>query len=204
MGAQRGRLCEADGDLGRKRGRQAMMELTLLLVAAAVAFGISRGLRIPVVPLLIAVGYVLSLLEVTPDRQLIEQLLELGLSFLVFTAGMELHPGRIGKRYKAVFAIGTLQFFVLGGAGLGVALFLRVEPMGSVSVGLAMRASATLVVMRLRRMRQQMFEPFGRLVIGVLLFQDILVILFMVLLAQSAAGWMGMASGAGATLVMVP
>lgn len=179
-----------------------MMEVTLLLVAAAVAFGISRGLRTPVVPLLIAVGYLLSLLQVTPDRALIEQLLELGLSFLVFTAGMELHPGRIGDRYKAVVAVGTLQFLVLGGAGLGISLLLGLDPMASVYVGLAMAASSTLVVMRLLRMRQQMFEPFGRLVIGVLLFQDILVILLMVMLAQSAAGWTGMAIGAGATVVM--
>jgi predicted Kef-type K+ transport protein len=44
-------------------------------------------------------------------------------------------------------------------------------------LGLALSASSTLVVVRLLQQRQQLFEPVGRLVTGVLLLQDLLVIL---------------------------
>ncbi|MFU8804814.1 MAG: cation:proton antiporter [Bradymonadaceae bacterium] len=179
-----------------------MIEVTLLLVAAAVAFGISRGLRIPVIPLLIATGYLLSRAGVTPDRQMVEQFLELGLAFLVFIAGMELNPARVGGRMKAVLWVGTLQFFILGAAGVAIALVLGFDPMATLYVGLAMAASSTLVVMRLLRQRQQMFEPFGRLVVGVLLFQDILIIVLMLLLVQSPEGGTGIAIAVGVTALM--
>jgi monovalent cation:H+ antiporter-2, CPA2 family len=180
-----------------------MIEVTLLLVAAAVAFGISRGFRTPVVPLLIGTGYVLSAFGLTPDRAFVEQLLELGLSFLFFVAGMELHPGRMAGKYKTVFLVGILQFLILGGAGLAISLSMGFDVMASLYVGLAIAASSTLVVMRLLRERQQMFEPFGRLVIAVLLLQDILVITLMVAFVQFDSGWTGMAMGALATGVMI-
>jgi monovalent cation:H+ antiporter-2, CPA2 family len=40
-------------------------------------------------------------------------------------------------------------------------------------LGLALTASSTLVVVRILQQRQQLFEPLGRLIIGVLLLQDL-------------------------------
>ena len=51
-----------------------------------------------------------------------------------------------------------------------------------------MSASSTLVVIRHLRASQQMFEPFGRLVIGVLLLQDVIMVAMIVLVSRFQDG----------------
>jgi monovalent cation:H+ antiporter-2, CPA2 family len=165
-----------------------MIEVSFLLIAAAIALGLSRWLRLPAVPLLITMGYLLATSGATPDREMIEQFLVLGLSFLVFVAGMEMSPARIGRRLKPILWVGIVQFFSLGLGGLFLALILGFDQTSALYLGLAVAASSTLVVMRLLRNRQEMFKPYGRLVVGVLLFQDLMVILLMLVLVQSPEG----------------
>lgn len=55
-------------------------------------------------------------------------------------------------------------------------------------MGVALAGSSTLVIVRLLQQRKQLFEPFGRLVIGVLLLQDLLVILLMPLVSAVPRG----------------
>jgi monovalent cation:H+ antiporter-2, CPA2 family len=55
-------------------------------------------------------------------------------------------------------------------------------------MALALAASSTLVVIRVLSQRQQLFEPFGRLVVGVLLIQDLLIILLIAAVAHIEDG----------------
>lgn len=156
-----------------------MTTFAMLLIASALAFGLSRWWRTPVIPLLLLMGFILSGLGLFDDRSLLEQILEIGLTFLVFVAGIEMNPARIGGQRRAALTVGAVQFFLLGGLGLMTALILGYELQAAVYLGLAITASSTLVVVRLLKQRQQLFEPFGRLVIGVLLFQDLMMILLL-------------------------
>jgi hypothetical protein len=56
---------------------------------------------------------------------------------------------------------------------------------------------------RLLQRRRQLFEPFGRLVVGVLLVQDILVILLIPLLTQASGGYGAVFRGFGGTVALV-
>ncbi|MEX2302955.1 MAG: cation:proton antiporter, partial [Bryobacterales bacterium] len=115
---------------------------------------------------------------VLPGGALLSEVLLLGLTFLVFVAGTELSPLRVGAQRQAAVKIGLAQFFLICGIGFAVALQLGFEWTPALYMGLALTASSTLVVLDILRQRQQFFEPFGRLVVGVLLVQDVLIILF--------------------------
>jgi CPA2 family monovalent cation:H+ antiporter-2 len=67
--------------------------------------------------------------------------------------------------------------------------------MTALYLGCALSASSTLVVVRHLQQRRQMFEPYGRLVLGVLLLQDIFIILIMVALLKSPQGWLMLCNG---------
>lgn len=169
-----------------------MTGLAILLLAAAVAFGLSKWLRLPVIPLLMLSGVGLRMLaeaggvEVAPV--LLSQMVELGLAVLVFTAGAELSPRRMRGRTRPILIVAVSQFLLLGAAGVVTALVLGYGLTTAFYLGCALSASSTLVVVRHLQTRRQMFEPYGRLVIGVLLLQDLFIILIMVALLKSPEG----------------
>ncbi len=164
-----------------------MVGIALLLAAAAAAHGLARLLRLPPLPLLLAAGLVLARLGRVP-AEFLEEALLLGVAFLLFAAGLELNPARTRKQRDPAVRVGLLQFLLLGLAGLGAARLLGFDALSAAYVALALTASSTLVVVRLLRQRRQMFEPFGRLVTGVLLLQDLLVILLIPLMTRASHG----------------
>ncbi len=179
-----------------------MSTVTILLLAAAAGYGIAKYLRLPGVPLLVLAGVALTVFGAIPDEELHYQVLLLGLAFLVFVVGTELNPRRVGRHGKVVLLVGLAQFFTLGAVGLAIALWLGFELVVSLYLALAVTASSTLVVVTLLRQRQQFFEPFGRVTLGVLLLQDVLVIFFISSLSRAGEGLGASMMALGGTVLL--
>ncbi len=153
-----------------------MMEFALLLFVSAVGLAVARASRLPSVPLLIVAGVLAS--RILPiEGEILQDVLLLGVAVLVFTAGVELNPKRVGRQRRLALQIGVTQFLLLGLLGAGVGGLLGMGLEAALYLGLALTASSTLVVVRILQQRQQLFEPLGRLIIGVLLLQDLMIIL---------------------------
>lgn len=164
-----------------------MTGIALLLAAAAVAYALAKALRVPSIPMLLLAGVALAQTGRVP-ADFLEESLILGVTFLLFITGIELSPRRTGGQRNAAIRVGLVQFTILGLAGLALALSLGHDVLSAAYVALALTASSTLVVVRLLRRRRRMFEPFARLVIGVLLLQDLLVIALIPLMRRAPAG----------------
>lgn len=192
-----------------------MTTLLAILAAAAVGFGIATLLRLPVVPFLVLAGLCLPLIDdlstrlgyeyIDPvsDKEMLEDVLVLGLTFLVFAAGMELNPMRVGQQRKAAIVVGVAQFLVMFVIGVGASVLLGLSAMAALHLGLAISASSTIVVVRILRNRRQFFEPFGRLVLGVLLLQDVMIIVLIAALSGAEHGLGGLTLTTLATLGLV-
>jgi CPA2 family monovalent cation:H+ antiporter-2 len=165
-----------------------MNEVALFLGAAAVAYGLARWTRLPILPLLIACGFGISLTPLAPDHATAQAMVEFGLAFLVFGAGIELNPRRFVRQSAAAFWVAIIQFLAVGFVAMATALALGYPPAAATYVGFAVSASSTVVVIRHLRTQQQMFTPFGRLVTGVLLLQDIALVAVLVALVQGTTG----------------
>ncbi|MEX0885848.1 MAG: cation:proton antiporter [Phycisphaeraceae bacterium] len=170
-----------------------MTTIMLILVAAALGLGLSWLLHLPAIPLLVIAGVGLHVAGAVDDATLLQDVLMLGLAFLVFVLGTELSPRRVGAQARAAVGVGLAQFLVLGLVGLVCMRGLGFGWMTALYTGLALASSSTLVVLNLLRQRQQFFEPFGRLVVGVLLLQDILVIIAIAVLGRLDEGLAGVA-----------
>lgn len=169
-----------------------MLEITAILAAAAVVYAIGRATRIPVLPLLIIAGalfavsgqlpdlqiagMVVEFPDPMPDREFVIGMLQVGLAFLVFAAGMDMAPARVGVQQGLALKVGLIQFGALGLLTGWLTLRIGYDLQQALYVGLAISASSTLVVVRLLKKRRELFESFGRMIIGVLLLQDVLVI----------------------------
>jgi CPA2 family monovalent cation:H+ antiporter-2 len=175
-----------------------MTGLAVLLLAAAFGYGAARIAGLPVIPVLVLAGLAASPLGPS-DAEFLSNALTLGVAILVFVAGIELSPGRLRAWRRAAVQVGTVQFAALGALGLGVALLLGFDGETAAYLALALTASSTLVVVQLLRERGLMFEQVGRLVTGVLLLQDLLIILFIPVVVRVTDGWLAVAEGVAAS-----
>jgi len=176
-----------------------MSAIAFLLIAAALGFGIAHVLRIPAIPLVMAFGMATSAILPIPE-EFLEDALILGVVVVVFVAGIELNPGRVGRYLGTALRVGVLQFFVLGGAGLGAATLLGFAPQTAAYLGLALAASSTLVVIRVLQQRRELYTPMGRMVTGILLLQDLLVVLLIPVVTRMDEGFAAVGAGLAGTL----
>jgi Kef-type K+ transport system membrane component KefB len=176
-----------------------MNELALLLLIAAAGHGLALWTGAPSIPILLGLGMVLSFTGIVDhptaanaagslDELPFFTMLELGLTVLVFSSGLELNPQRFIHQRRAVLWVGLLQFFSMGTAGFFTARLLGFEDVHALYLGFAVSASSTIVALRQLQSAQQSYEPHGRMVIGVLLLQDALTIAILVGLAHWADG----------------
>lgn len=198
-----------------------MSVFTLLLVAAAIAYGLARLARLPTLPVLIISGMALNFFGLLPagfglgtaspsdgadpDDHLsgAMRLLEFGLVFLVFTSGVELSPQRFIKHRRTVLWIGSIQFGASALIGFATAHWLLgFGTLESIYLGVGLSVSSTLVVLHQLRIRQAMFEPFGRVVTGSLLLQDAALVVAIVLLSRVDGGLIHISSGLGTTILI--
>lgn len=179
-----------------------MMGIALLLAAAALAYALAQALRLPPLPLLLLGGIALGRAGAVP-LALLEDALILGVTLLLFVTGIELGPGRTRGQRRAALRVGTVQFVLLGGAGFVLALGLGFAAVPAAYLALALTASSTLVIVRLLRQRRRMFEPYARLTVGVLLLQDLLVIVLIPVVTRAPRGWAAVGLGiAGVALLL--
>jgi CPA2 family monovalent cation:H+ antiporter-2 len=153
-----------------------MFEITAILLVSAVAYTLAKAARLPTVPVLMLGGIALVRSGLVTEQTFILDMVAVGLAFLVFTAGIDMSPKRVGRYRPLALAIGTAQFFILAAGSAAFTYSIGFSVRESLFVALAISASSTLVVVRLLRQRAEMFESFGRTTIGILLLQDVLVI----------------------------
>ncbi|MCP5517859.1 MAG: cation:proton antiporter [Verrucomicrobiales bacterium] len=174
-----------------------MNGLAVILLIAAAGFGIARWSRMSVIPVLILAGSLAAALGWLPQDEVLADAFELALAFLVFSAGMELNPERFRKHLGAVLWVGTAQFVGVAAAGFLLAKLLGFEDVPAAYLALALSTSSTLVVVQHLKQQQQLFEPFGRLVLGVLLLQDVVMILIIVTVGRWPQGAWPVLQGLG-------
>jgi monovalent cation:H+ antiporter-2, CPA2 family len=84
-----------------------MAGLALLLVGAAISVGVAKWLRLPSIPLLLVTGVAMSFSGLLPPATLLADVLLLGLTVLVFVAGVELNPRRVGRQRRVALRVGV-------------------------------------------------------------------------------------------------
>lgn len=175
----------------------------LILAAAAAGFGLATWRRLPTPPILLAIGVALSASGILGTPSMLHSTLLLGLTFLVFVMGAELNVYRVGEQLGGAIRVGLAQFAALGGIGILAARVLGFDWLTAGYVGLALTSSSTLLIITLLQQRQQLFEPFGRLVVGALLVQDVLVVLLLPVLTHIEEGWLSVLWQMTATLGLI-
>ncbi len=158
-----------------------MLEIIVFTLFAATLLNLLlKQLKIPTIIGYIATGtiiaYAFDLHEAAFSHEL-KEIAEFGVVFLMFTIGLEFSIQHLKSMKRDVFFNGGLQVLLSAVLFTLIALFLfSIEMKSAVIIGLALALSSTAVVLKLLNESGDINKPYGRKVLGMLLFQDLAVI----------------------------
>ncbi|MCA9242876.1 MAG: cation:proton antiporter [Phycisphaerales bacterium] len=161
-----------------------LTDVVVLFGAGLLAAWVGRYLRAPAV-----IGFLLAGVALGPnalhllERERIEFFAELALVLLLFTIGLELSPAPLlqaGARL-AIAAVGQIGLTVVIFA-TGIAVFTDWGLGAAVLCGIAISLSSTAIVLKQLSDAGETDSPAGGLMTGILLIQDVFVILVMIAL----------------------
>jgi len=132
--------------------------------------------------ILIANSGVLVLVGVPPDDPMIGNLGELGVILLMFTLGLEFSLGELRHLWRVALIGGGVQVALTASIATACARFAGIAWPEAIVLSVAVALSSTAVAMKSFQEIGQPNNPGARVALGVALFQDILVILFILLL----------------------
>ncbi|NOX87730.1 MAG: potassium transporter KefB [Calditrichaeota bacterium] len=160
-------------------------------LAIAVLF-ICHRLRIPSV-----VGFLLTGILVGPYGfalvqavHEVEILAEIGIVLLLFTIGIEFSFERLLQIKKSVLLGGLLQVSLTFLATMYIAQRLGQSSGKAIFIGFLVALSSTAIVLKLIQERAEVDTPHGRTMLGILIFQDIIIVP-MILITPLLAGATG-------------
>ena len=162
--------------------------ILVLLGVAVVLIALFRYLRLPQVLAYLCAGIVVGPYGMgwIPDLASTRTLAEFGLVFLMFTVGLEFSLPKLIAMKNVVFGLGGAQVliscFVFGLA----AWLLGVSAEGAIVIGGMLAMSSTAIVMKLLTEQLEQNSRHGRHAISVLLFQDLIVVPFLILIPALA------------------
>ncbi len=170
-------------------GTLALEPFALLVVVAALLGIVFRKLKQPTLVAYIVTGLVLGPvgLAVVSKTGIIETLSELGLVFLLFLIGLEIQIDEIKQILKPVTVIAVLQMSLTAFVGYFLAQFLGFGLMESLIIAAASMFSSTAVVVKLLADRDEISTLPGKIDIGILLLQDLAVVIILTVLGTNAA-----------------
>ncbi|APF39547.1 MULTISPECIES: cation:proton antiporter family protein [Chelatococcus] len=174
-------------------------EIAWLLLAAAAVGLLGAVLRQPVIVSFIAVGIAAAAFfdSSAETASQIRFLAELGVALLLFLVGLKLDWRLIKTLGPVALATGLGQVAFTAGIGFLIGLALGLDWLTSLYVAVALTFSSTIIVVKLLSDKRELETLHGRIALGFLIVQDIVVVIAMVVLSTIGIGAAQGGSGLG-------
>lgn len=137
------------------------------------------------------------------DVQLLSEISEIGIIFLLFLLGLDLQPQSLITALKKVTVITLLSSFLFAGIGYVIALTFGYTPIECLIIGAAMMFSSTIICIKLLPTTSLHHRYIGDMMIGLLLMQDFLAIFVLLVLLSGDGGQIDIMQ-IGVTLLALP
>lgn len=165
-------------------------ELTTLIVLAAVIGFCGVLLKQPMIVSFIAAGIVAgpSTLNIVQSHEHIELLAELGIAVLLFLVGLKLDLKLIRTLGPVALATGLGQVAFTSAIGFTLGLALGLDTITALYVAVALTFSSTIIIVKLLSDKREVDSLHGRIAVGFLIVQDLVVVLAMMVLSALGIG----------------
>jgi len=166
---------------------ELIFDIGIIIIIATLLSYIARLLKQPLLiayvlagVLIIWLGNFFSVFQMSINE--IKTLAELGVAFLLFTVGLEIDFNKLKHVGFATIVGGVFQIIITFFVGVLLSSFLGFDPLLGIYIGLLVAFSSTMIVTRILVDKNEIQTLHGRIMIGILILQDIVVVLAMPLL----------------------
>lgn len=159
-------------------------EIILLLGGAVLMVSLFRRLHLPAILAYLCVGVIAGPYGMgwMADTENTRTLAEFGVVFLLFTIGLEFSLPQMVAMKDVVLGLGGAQVFITTVVGALIASLFGMTASGAFVVGGVLALSSTAIVTRQLIEQVELNSRHGRYALGVLLFQDLAVIPFLIVI----------------------
>ncbi|TVP56772.1 MAG: sodium:proton exchanger [Halomonadaceae bacterium] len=173
-------------------------EFAMMLGIAVLVGLVAVRLKQPLIVAFIAVGVLLgpTFLGLVEPNPAMELLAEFGIALLLFVVGLRLDLSLIRTMGPVALATGLGQITFTATFVFLITQLLGMDLVASLYVAAAMSFSSTIIIVKLLSDKREIDSLHGRIAIGFLIVQDIMVVLTMIVItAAGAAGENSMLAG---------
>ena len=160
----------------------------VLLAAAVIAVPIFKRIGLGSV-----LGYLIAGLVIGPfgfaffhDSASILHIAELGIVMYLFVIGLEMQPSHLWSLRREIFGLGTLQIIACALALTGVGLLFGFKWQIAFIGAAGFVLTSTAIVMQLLGDRGDIAQPQGQKIVAILLFEDLLIVPLLAIVAFMA------------------
>jgi CPA2 family monovalent cation:H+ antiporter-2 len=155
-----------------------LIDIAIIFAFATVVNFLFTKIKVPTI-----IGYLLTgifvgpyLLGIINSAHEIEIMAEVGIILLMFTIGLELSLNHLIKIRYIVFFGGLLQLIFTASLTMLVARMYDLDWGPAVFIGFLTALSSTALVLKILQERGEITSNYGRTLVGILIFQDIILI----------------------------
>jgi Kef-type K+ transport system membrane component KefB len=179
-------------------------QIGAILGLAAAGGALALLLRQPLIVAFIAVGILLgpSGFGVVVQSNEIELFARLGIALLLFVVGLKLDVHIIRSVGPVALLTGLGQVVFTSVVGYLIALSLGMTQVTAVYVAVALTFSSTIIIVKLLSDKREVDSLHGRIAVGFLIVQDIVVVLVMIGLTAAGQAGDGASLGKEALLIV--
>lgn len=162
-------------------GSSLLFDIGLTIVGATFLGFIARALKQPLIIAYVLTGIIMgpSILQLVTEQNTITILAEFGIALLLFMVGLEMDFKRIKDVGKTSIGVGVSQIFFTFVFGYLLSLNMGFSGYAPFYIAFAMTISSTMVVIKLLSDTNEIDTLHGKIVLGTLLAQDIITIVFL-------------------------
>jgi K+:H+ antiporter len=155
-----------------------LRDLVIILGFGVIIVTVFHKLKLPSIA-----GFIFSGVLVGPhgfgfinDAHQVEVFAEFGVALLLFGIGLELSLEKLRRLWKLILTGGALQVGLSVLAGFAISKAFNIPSNSAIFIGFLLALSSTAIVMRGLQQRGEIDAPHGRLILGILVFQDFSVV----------------------------
>lgn len=160
-------------------------DIGLIVITSTIFAYIARLMKQPLIPAYVIAGIALGpYLGFITNLDVITNLSEIGIAFLLFIVGLEIDIKKLKDVGLVASLGGVLQIAAVFALTFAASALMGFFALESAYLGLIIAFSSTMVVVKLLSDKKELDTLHGRIVIGILLLQDIFAIFALSILSQ--------------------
>ncbi len=172
------------------------MELSIVILLALVVTAIMQLLKQPLI-----IGYILTGILVSPyyldliqASDAFTTFAQIGIVLLLFMVGLNLNPRTIQTVGKTSLVTGVGQILFTSGIGFFLGILLGFPTLTAAYIAVALTFSSTIIIMKLLSDKGDLETLYGKISVGFLIVQDLIVILALMFITATVAAGPGLTS----------